>query len=101
MVTWIIRQLDYNIADGGVKTVHWRCEAEETVGGITHKASAYGTVNLKPNPNAPGFVPYPQLKEQVVRQWVWNAVDKAETEAAVLAKLQAEITPVTASGIPW
>ena len=101
MITWVIKQLDYNIADGGVKTVHWRCVGEETVGGVTYKASRYGTVGLQPNPNSPNFVPYPQLKEQVVRQWVWNAVDKAETEAAVLAKLQLEKTPVVATGLPW
>ncbi|NBT31003.1 MAG: hypothetical protein EBT13_03610 [Rhodobacteraceae bacterium] len=93
--------MDYTIADGGVRAVHWRCEAEETVGEVTHKASRYGTVPLKPNPNAPNFIPFPRLKEQVVRQWVWNAVDKAETEAAVLAKLEVEKAPTIASGLPW
>jgi hypothetical protein len=34
--------------------------------------------------------------------WVWNdGVDKDATEAALQAKIDAQMNPTTADGVPW
>jgi hypothetical protein len=46
-------------------------------------------------------IPYAELTESQVLGWVWESVDKAETEANVLAQIEAQKNPVTATGTPW
>jgi hypothetical protein len=46
-------------------------------------------------------VPYANLTEQQVLAWVWEGVDKAATEAALAAQIEAQKNPVSASGTPW
>jgi hypothetical protein len=46
-------------------------------------------------------VAYASLTEQQVLAWVWESVDKAATEAALAAQIDAQKNPVTAAGVPW
>lgn len=101
MATWTIAQLERNTADGGVVVAHWRVTAEETVGEDTYTASSYGTCGFTPDASAPDFVPYEQLTEADVLAWVWGAVDKDATEAALAANIEEQKAPATQSGLPW
>ena len=101
MATWTIGNLEHNTADGGVVVAHYRCTAEETVGEDTYTASSYGTCGFTPDATAEGFVPYDQLTEADVLAWVWGAVDKDATEAALAAKIEEQKAPATVSGLPW
>ena len=95
---WKVAQLERTLADGGVTICHWRCTASED----TFSASSYGTAGFTPDPTAEGFVPYDQLTEEQVLGWVWaDGVDKDATEAALQAKIGAEMNPTTAAGVPW
>jgi hypothetical protein len=42
------------------------------------------------------------VTESQVLDWVWaDGVDKDATETSLQANIDAQINPVTASGVPW
>ena len=90
---WTVSQLDRNTADGFVTTAHWQCTA--TDGDYT--GSVYASCGF----DGELSVAYDSLTEEAVLAWVWESVDKEATEAAVLAQIEAQKNPVTASGTPW
>ena len=100
-MNWNIAQLDYTLPECCVQTAHWR--VSKTDGAAS--ASVYGTISLPhKDHNAPDFIPYDQLTEAQVVQWVKEEMggnQVAAHEAAVQAKIDAQINPSTASGLPW
>jgi len=92
--TWKISTLDRDVATGFVTTAHWTAT---TVDG-EHSASAYATVSW---PEGTPAVPYANLTEATVLEWVWNAVDKSATEASLAAQIALLKNPVKATGTPW
>jgi hypothetical protein len=99
--TWTISTLERDLSDGGVVVAHWRCSGSETSGEDTFNASVYSTCGFTPDPSASDFVPYDSLTEDTVLGWVWGQVDKNATEAAVTAKINAQMNPTTGAGVPW
>jgi L-aminopeptidase/D-esterase-like protein len=94
MTTWTISQLDRKTSDGFVTTAHWRATAVDG----DHSASVYSTCSWADDEVT---IPYEDLTEQDVLDWVWVSVDKAATEAALAAQIAAQKNPVTAAGVPW
>jgi hypothetical protein len=92
-IKWTVSQLDRNTADGFVTTAHWQCTA--TDGDYT--GSVYASCGF----DGELSVAYDSLTEADVLAWVWEKVDKEATEAAVLAQIEAQKNPVTATGVPW
>ncbi len=92
--TWTISQLDRNTADGFVTTAHWTATAVDG----EHTASVYATVSWAEGTPA---IPYANLTEATVLNWVWESVDKASTEASLSAQIALLKAPVKASGTPW
>jgi hypothetical protein len=92
--TWKISTLDRDVATGFVTTAHWRATAVDG----EHSASAYATVSW---PEGTPAVPYANLTEATVLEWVWNAIDKSATEASLAAQIELLKNPVKATGTPW
>jgi len=92
-ITWKIGQLDRNTADGFVTTAHWTCSGQDG----DFSGSVYASCGF----DGELVIPYDQLTEATVLEWVWEKVDKEATEAAVLAQIEAQKNPTTASGTPW
>ena len=98
--TWTIAQLDRELADGYVNTVHYRVDATDG----TYEAGAYGSVGLE-KPET--LVPYKDLTSNTVVGWVkvkLNSEDSeavAKIEAALAAQIAEQKTPTVSSGIPW
>jgi len=92
--TWKISTLDRNTSDGFVTTAHWTATAVDG----EHSASAYATVSW---PEGTPAIPYANLTEATVLEWVWNAVDKSATEASLAAQIELLKNPVKATGKPW
>ena len=101
MATWTIANLERELSTGGVTVAHWRVTESETVSDDTFTASAYGTVGFTPDPDADDFIAYDSLTEADVLAWVHAEVDQDATEAALMAKIEADKNPVTGSGMPW
>jgi hypothetical protein len=93
-ITWKISTLDRDVATGFVTTAHWIATAVDG----EHSVSAYATVSW---PEGTPAVPYANLTEATVLEWVWNAVDKSATEASLAAQIALLKNPIKATGTPW
>ena len=98
---WTISSLDRTLPDGMVFTAHWR--VSKTDGDAS--GSVYGTISFPAkDPKDPDFIPYDQLTEAQVIQWVKDEMGPnqvAAYEAAVQGQIDAQVNPTTASGTPW
>ena len=95
-----IVQLERQLPSGGIIVAHWT--VSKTDGDTT--VSSYGAQGFQPNPQASGFVAFPQVTEAQVIGWIQDAMG-TEGVAALEASLDAQIaqikTPSTATGMPW
>jgi hypothetical protein len=94
--TWSVANLDRNTSDGFVNTVHWRVNAKDG----DHNASSYGAIGFTQEESAT-FVPYDDLTETIVIDWVQESLDKEAVETSLQTQIEAMKNPVTASGTPW
>lgn len=98
-ITWTISQLDRSLPDGTVLTAHWRCSG--TDGAFIGSVYSSQTLPAK-DPSDPTFIPYDDLTEAEVLNWIWGAgVSKETTEAAVQAQIDVQANPTSATGVPW
>ena len=98
--TWTIAQLDRELADGYVSTVHYRVDATDG----TYSSGAYGSIDLE-KPDT--LVPYKDLTSDVVVGWVKAKLIAEDSEAvtkieaALAAQIAEQKTPTVGTGIPW
>ena len=96
-----IQQLERQLNDGLVITVHW--DAIKSQDG--HTARVYGSYALPAkDPSDPSFIPFDNLTEEIVLGWLQDAMGEeavAQLESSLDAQLNALINPVVASGLPW
>ena len=93
--TWTITQTDYETANGFITTAHWTASAVDG----DYTASIYSTCSFAP---ATPAIPYADVTEAEVLQWVWDSgVSKDATEAALAQNIELQKNPVTATGTPW
>jgi hypothetical protein len=99
-LTWAVNNMTRVLDDGFVIVVDWSCTASAT----DVQGAFYGGQSTYPNnPSEPGFIPYDQLTEAQVLGWVYTGLgdQKAEIEATLTAKVQKQLSPTTANGVPW
>jgi len=104
MATWTISTMEHNTADGGVIVAHWRVTEEETVGDDTFSASAYSTQSFTYDASSPDFIPYADLTEEVVLQWVWDEMGVDEVtriQESLHSNIEEQKNPTTQDGVPW
>lgn len=97
--TFKISQMDRDTSDGFVKTVHWN--ASQVDG--EHTASTYSTASFTKEDGI-NYVPYAELTEAAVVQWVKESLGEegvAAVEAALAANIADQKAPKVASGTPW
>jgi hypothetical protein len=96
--TWKVSQLERETADGFVYTAHYTVNASDD----TYSSGAYGSVGLE-RPDT--LIPYSDLTEEQVIEWVKEKIGGSEKvteiEAALQSQLDEQRTPTKASGIPW
>jgi len=92
--TWKITNLDSNKSDGFITTAHWTATAVDG----EHSVSSYSTVSWA---EGTPTIPYANLTEATVLNWVWESVDKAATESALATQIALLKNPVKATGTPW
>jgi len=95
MINWKIANMERHLEDGIVYTIHWTASLQDE--GLT--ASSYGSVGLQ----APeeDIIPYENLTEEIVVEWIKAALEVESIETALEAQIQLQREPVSASGIPW
>jgi hypothetical protein len=99
--TWSVATLDRTVADGIVGTVHYTVSAADDV----YSSGAYGSVGLEAPAEGDTVIPYADLTEAGVIEWVKTALGGeekvTEIEAALQTQLDEQRTPTKASGKPW
>jgi hypothetical protein len=89
------------LPSGLITTLHWTATQTED----TFTASAYGSLGVPAkDPSDPTFIPFDELTEAEVKQWVLDTMGE-EQVAALQANLDGQIEaqkhPTSASGLPW
>ena len=100
MATWTIANLERNTADGGVVVAHWRCNEQDG----DYTASAYGTCGFTYDASADGFVPFDQLTEMEVLQWVFDQMgveQVTDIQENLHKQIEEQKAPSVTSGVPW
>jgi hypothetical protein len=92
--TWTIETLDREVSNGFVTTAHWRATAIDG----DDSASIYNTCSWS---EGTPTIPYANLTEAIVLNWVWESVDKTATESSLAAQIALLKNPVQATGTPW
>ena len=93
--TWSVVQMDRQVADGFVTTVHFNVSAVD--GEFT--ASTYGTVGF--TKEEMDYVPFEQLTQEQVIGWVQDSLGQDTVEEALATQIDAQKNPVSESGLPW
>jgi len=119
--TWSVNDMTHKASDGGVFLVYWSCVARNEVTPASgdnpavygpESATEGGKLRLDPDPSSPDYIPYADLTENDVLDWVYNSLiegdetaaeAKARIEADRDAKVQKQIdaAATTESGVPW
>jgi len=101
-LTWLIETLWVRPVEGSltdvVVTAAWRCNGTDG----QYNGSVYATVSFTP-PDPSAFIPYPNLTQAEVLNWVWtNGVDKDSAEAAVVQQINDQKNPpIITPPLPW
>jgi hypothetical protein len=96
--TWNIAQMEREVEDGFVYTVHYTVDAKDD----TYAAGAYGSIGLERPEDE--MIPFSELTPEVVVGWLQDqlgAEKVAEVEAALQAQLDEQRQPTKAAGLPW
>ena len=94
MTNWTISTLERETSNGFVITAHWQATA--TDGDYT--TSIYSTCSWA---DGTPVIPYENLTQETVLNWVWETVPKQATEDALAANIALQKNPTQASGVPW
>lgn len=95
---WGINTLERKTDDGFVFVAHYGISANDD----TYSSSAYGSVGFERPDN---LIPYSDLTEDTVIEWVKETLGGdekvAEIEAALQTQLDEQHAPTKAAGVPW
>ena len=117
---WSVTNMTHKDADGGVILVYWQCVARNQTGtdGLGNPtygpetATEGGKLRCDPDPSSPDYIPYADLTEADVLNWVYASLvegdetpaeAKARVEADRTAKVQGQIDRANtqSDGMPW
>jgi hypothetical protein len=98
MIKWGISQVKRTETNKVVLMTEWFCEAKD---GRFHEI-VYGQVELdEKDPTAPDFIPFEQITQQQMLDWVFQKIDKAGIEAKLTAIINEQKAPALVSELPW
>jgi hypothetical protein len=98
-ITWGVAQLERQLSDGVVYTVHYTVEAFDG----TYRSSAYGSLGLEA-PEDDSLIPFADLTPEIVIEWVKEKFGDEKVEeisTALQAQIDQQKTPTTGTGLPW
>jgi hypothetical protein len=90
--TWSVTNMQHTDADGGVFLVYWSMVAASD-GTPSYTASEGGKLRCEPDPTSPDYIPYADLTEADVLNWVYaSLVEGDETPEEAKARIEANRT---------
>lgn len=97
---WKIEQLTRRASDGGVTAVHWRLFGEED----GFQATLYGEFRTNPDPSSPNFIPFADLTEAEVINWITSTMREGRMNdfiADLAVQIEQQKNPMISDGLPW
>jgi hypothetical protein len=83
-----------------VKTAQWECRGVDEETG--NSVDMHGEYHSPPaDPDDPDFVPFDELTEQDVLEWVWQGPTKEQYETSVAEQIELKNNPPVVAGLPW
>jgi len=105
--TWRIAACDRTVSLGGkadvITRVHWNVKDSETVDGVDHSGSQYGSVGIDTD-DLSSFTAYADVTEADAIAWTKAALGSDEVtrlEEDVAAQITMSKTPTHGTGVPW
>ena len=109
--TWSVNNMTHMDADGGVVKVYWSCVAASD-GTPSYSAVEGGKLICTYDASAPDFIPYDDLTEPDVLNWIYESLKegeetadeaKARVEANRTQRVQNQIDAAATEteGVPW
>ena len=95
--SWAIGNLERETGDGFVFTAHYSISAKNAA----YSAGAYGSIGFE-RPDS--LVPYSDITEEMVVEWVKDALTEEKVEQvfkALQGQLDEQAAPTKAAGVPW
>lgn len=106
-VTWDVVSLDATKTVGSlsdvITTVHWTASDSETVDGVVHTGSSYGSVGLA-EADSGSFTAYASVTKDNAIAWAKAAIGSdgvTAIETGIAAQITESKTPTVSSGVPW
>jgi hypothetical protein len=99
IITWRVVNMERETIDGFVMTAHYTVDAVTEDG--AYRSGAYGSASFERPEN---LIPFSELSEELVVQWVLDALGAEKVEevsAALIAQLDEQRHPTKAAGLPW
>lgn len=97
-IQWSIFECEYDKNTGAVFKVNWSVSMFKDQQNF---ASSFGVENFFPNVEDSNFVPYSDLTEEIMLQWVWAKQNKEEIEQSLLHQINTKDKTQFLSGLPW
>lgn len=97
-ITWKIAELEREVSDGYVYTIHWRVQAIDG----DYSSDAYGSIGLERPEDE--LIAFEDLTEETVIGWTQDAIGEdavATLEENLVNQIEAKKAPTTAKGLPW
>jgi hypothetical protein len=94
--TWAIANLERNVADGKITTIHWTLNSTDG----TYNAGCYGSIGV----DGAITIQYKDLTADTVIDWVkdhFGAEKVTEILQSMADQLEQQRAPKTAAGVPW
>ena len=109
--TWSVTNMHHTDADGGVFLVYWSmvAQSDDTP---SYTASEGGKLRCEYDASSPTYIPYADLTEADVLEWVYTSlIENDETAAEAKARVEADrdekvqkqidAATTTVTGVPW
>jgi hypothetical protein len=93
-ITYKIDNLERQVSDDLVIVAHWRVDAVDG----EHTAGAYGSVGFT---RGDDFIPFEELTEAQVIDWVKAQLEVEQIEAALAQIIAEQKAPSKVAGMPW
>ena len=104
--SWVISSMDSypKTADDltdVICVIHWRRTATQVDGDKTYFAEVYSTLSV-PAPDPADFVPYDQVTEAMVEEWLNSGLPVADLDANLDSQINDQINPkIITLPLPW
>ena len=92
-----ILELERDLSDDTVITISWSATIQDG----EYTASTSGDTLVKREPDSATFIPYKDLTEEKIVEWLQTAIEWTSPEDELKKEIEKLKAPIYAKGLPW